>query len=132
VAAKSPLTGIWGEADSGGRFGISLKAAGYDAIAITGRASAPSVLSITEGDISVVSAESVWGRDTFDTHDILAQKYGSKASLCFELEQPRRILDQYASLQLRFRQKQRQELALITDKQFCPRNAVQSADHRAL
>jgi aldehyde:ferredoxin oxidoreductase len=81
VAAKSPLTGIWGEADSGGRFGISLKAAGYDAIVITGRASAPSVLSIIEGDISVVSAESVWGKDTFDTHDILAQKYGSKAAI---------------------------------------------------
>ena len=29
VAAKSPLTGIWGEADSGGRFGAALKAAGF-------------------------------------------------------------------------------------------------------
>ncbi len=81
VAAKSPLTGVWGEADSGGRFGISLKASGYDAIVITGRASAPSVLSIIDGNISVVSAESVWGKDTYDTHDILAQKYGSKAAI---------------------------------------------------
>jgi aldehyde:ferredoxin oxidoreductase len=81
VAAKSPLTGVWGEADSGGKFGISLKAAGYDAIAITGRASSPSVLSIIDGNISVVSAESVWGKDTFDTHDILARKYGSKAAI---------------------------------------------------
>ena len=38
VVAKSPLTGIWGEADSGGRFGIALKAAGFDAIAISGQA----------------------------------------------------------------------------------------------
>jgi aldehyde:ferredoxin oxidoreductase len=81
VAAKSPLTGVWGEADSGGKFGISLKAAGYDAIAITGRASSPAVLSIIEGSISIVSAESVWGKDTYDTHDILARKYGSKAAI---------------------------------------------------
>ena len=46
VIAKSPLTGIWGEADSGGRFGIALKAAGFDAIAITGKAPSPSALAI--------------------------------------------------------------------------------------
>ena len=62
VAAKSPLTGVWGEADSGGRFGIALKAAGYDAIAISGKASAPSVLTIIEGNVAVASAEEVWGK----------------------------------------------------------------------
>jgi len=59
VAAKSPQTGIWGEADSGGRFGAALKAAGYDAIAIRGRASSPSVLTVIGGEIAVVSAENV-------------------------------------------------------------------------
>ena len=52
VIAKSPATGIWGEADSGGRFGIALKSAGYDAIAITGRAPSPSVLCVIDGNIS--------------------------------------------------------------------------------
>lgn len=80
VAAKSPLTGVWGEADSGGRFGTALKAAGYDAIVVTGRAQSPSVLCVINGDISVVSAESVWGKDTFDTFDILTEKYGKKAA----------------------------------------------------
>jgi aldehyde:ferredoxin oxidoreductase len=81
VAAKSPLTGIWGEADSGGRFGVALKAAGYDAIVITGKASAPAVLTIIEGKISVVSADPVAGRDTYDTFDILMQQYGRRAAL---------------------------------------------------
>jgi aldehyde:ferredoxin oxidoreductase len=81
VAAKSPLTGIWGEADSGGRFGIALKAAGFDAIAITGKAPSPSVLAVIEGKISVTSADAVWGKDTIDTFDILTAKYGSKAAL---------------------------------------------------
>jgi aldehyde:ferredoxin oxidoreductase len=60
---------------------LALKAAGYDAIAITGKASAPSVLTIIEGNVAVVSAEAVWGKDTYDTFDILTQKYGSKAAL---------------------------------------------------
>jgi aldehyde:ferredoxin oxidoreductase len=81
VAAKSPLTGIWGEADSGGRFGMALKAAGYDAIAITGRASAPVVLCVIEGAISVVSAETLWGKDTYDTFDILTEKHGRRAAI---------------------------------------------------
>ena len=81
VVAKTPLTGVWGEADSGGRFGIALKSAGFDAIAITGRAVSPSVLTVIEGNISIISADSVWGKDTYDTHDILAQKYGSKAAI---------------------------------------------------
>ena len=81
MAAKSPLTGIWGEADSGGRFGVSLKSAGYDAIAITGKAQSPSVLCVINGNISVVPAESVWGKDTVETFDILTAKYGKKAAI---------------------------------------------------
>jgi aldehyde:ferredoxin oxidoreductase len=81
VIAKSPTTGIWGESDSGGRFGIALKSAGYDAIAITGKASSPSIVSVIEGSISISPAESVWGKDTVETHDILTAKYGSRAAI---------------------------------------------------
>ena len=80
VAAKSPLTGIWGEADSGGRFGTVLKTAGYDAIAITGRAALPSVLTVIDGNIAVVSAADVWGKDTYETFDFLVAKHGVKSS----------------------------------------------------
>ena len=81
VAAKSPQTGVWGEADSGGGFGVALKAAGYDAIAITGKAPSPSVLTILDGNVALVSAEPVWGQDTFDTHDVLKQQYGPRAAI---------------------------------------------------
>ena len=49
--------------------------------AITGKAESPAVLSILEGKIAVVSAESVWGQDTYDTFDILTEKYGRKAAI---------------------------------------------------
>ena len=41
VVAKSPKTGGWGDANSGGRFGPALKQAGVDAVFITGVSEAP-------------------------------------------------------------------------------------------
>jgi aldehyde:ferredoxin oxidoreductase len=81
VAAKSPLTGIWGEADSGGRFGTMLKAAGYDALVIRGKAAAPSVLTILEGEIAIVSAADLWGKDTYETFDLLTAKHGARSAV---------------------------------------------------
>ena len=46
VCGKSPLTGIWGDSDSGGSWGVSLKGAGYDAVVITGRSETPVSLYI--------------------------------------------------------------------------------------
>jgi len=31
ICAKSPATGLWGESNAGGYFGVELRAAGYDA-----------------------------------------------------------------------------------------------------
>jgi len=81
VVAKSPLTGIWGEADSGGRFGVSLKSAGYDAIVITGQAPSPSVLCVINGEISLIPAGELWGKDTCETFTLLTAKFGSKAAV---------------------------------------------------
>jgi aldehyde:ferredoxin oxidoreductase len=38
VAGKSPLTGSWGDSNSGGTFGPEIKKCGYDAILIKGKA----------------------------------------------------------------------------------------------
>ena len=44
AVCKSPLTGGWGDANSGGFFGSELKAAGWDAIFMSGSASSPQYL----------------------------------------------------------------------------------------
>jgi aldehyde:ferredoxin oxidoreductase len=41
ACCKSPLTGGWGDANAGGYFGSELKAAGFDAVFITGKAAGP-------------------------------------------------------------------------------------------
>ena len=71
VCAKSPLTGIWGEAACGGTFGPELKRAGYDGIVITGRAAGPVWLSIVEGEARLFDAAGLWGKDLYETTDLL-------------------------------------------------------------
>ena len=67
VCSKSPLTGIWAEASSGGYFGPALKRTGYDAIVIEGRASKPVYLYITEYGIEIKDASRLWGKDSYVT-----------------------------------------------------------------
>ncbi len=74
VTFKSPLTGIYGYANSGGHFVAELKHAGYDALLITGRAPRPSLLRITDDAITVEPADELWGRTTGEVHDALLGK----------------------------------------------------------
>ena len=56
MAAKSPQTGILGEAACGGNFGPELKRAGYDGIIITGKSPHPVILSINNNEAEISSA----------------------------------------------------------------------------
>jgi aldehyde:ferredoxin oxidoreductase len=77
VTAKSPLTGIFGDTNAGGFFGVRLKQAGYDHIVIQGRAPKPSALLIEPGaPPRIVDAEDIWGLDVYDTESALQKKYG--------------------------------------------------------
>ena len=61
VGAKSPLTGGFGEADSGGYWGAELKMAGFDAVIVEGRAEKPVYLFIKDGEASLKDAGHLWG-----------------------------------------------------------------------
>jgi aldehyde:ferredoxin oxidoreductase len=67
VVCKSPLTGGWGDANSGGYFGSELKAAGWDAIFVSGMAPSPRYLMIVDDRIELKDASHLWGRDIIDT-----------------------------------------------------------------
>ncbi len=74
---KSPLSGTIGSSNSGGDWGAHLKAAGYDALIVTGRSAQPLILSI-DGDKPELServvfenAKDVWGLDVHKTSDSL-------------------------------------------------------------
>jgi len=76
MVGKSPLTGGWGDANSGGNVGPYLKFAGYDAVFFTGIANKPVYLHINNGTPSFKDAADIWGKDTFETQDILREDNG--------------------------------------------------------
>lgn len=71
VTFKSPLTGAYGYANSGGFFAAELKRAGYDGLIIKGRAPKPSVLQVFDHDISIRDASELWGTTVSETHRAL-------------------------------------------------------------
>ena len=76
VVGKSPLTGCWGDANSGGYFGAYLKFAGYDGVFFTGISEKPVYLFIDNGKAELKDAAHLWGKDTYQTEDTLKAELG--------------------------------------------------------
>ena len=74
VCGISPLTGIWGEATTGGVFPFRLKESGYDGIMVTGKADRPVYLWIQDGMAEIRDAAHVWGKDTYETQQVLKEE----------------------------------------------------------
>jgi aldehyde:ferredoxin oxidoreductase len=62
--SKSPLTGIYGDANAGGFFGPELKFAGWDAVVFAGRALKPVYLAIDDDKVELCDAGNLWGLTT--------------------------------------------------------------------
>jgi aldehyde:ferredoxin oxidoreductase len=71
VVAKSPQTGIWGQANSGGSFGPALKRSGYDGIIFEGISPEPVYLEIIDGEARLKDAQHLWGKTVPETEDAL-------------------------------------------------------------
>jgi aldehyde:ferredoxin oxidoreductase len=65
----------------GGGFSHLLKCAGYDYVVITGRSDKPVYLKIMDDDVDLVDAGDVWGKDVFETTDLLRGKHGVESSV---------------------------------------------------
>ena len=64
VTFKSPITGRYGDSNSGGSFGATLKYAGYDMVIIEGQAKEPVYLWIDDDRVEIRSARHLWGKTT--------------------------------------------------------------------
>lgn len=71
VVARSPQTGLYGEANAGNFFGPDLKLAGYDGIIVRGKAPTPVYLSINENKIELRDATHLLGKTTYETGDAI-------------------------------------------------------------
>ena len=78
AAAKSPLTGGYGESEAGGWWGPELRSAGYDGIAVRGQAGAPVYLWIKDGQVEFRDAQAYWGKLSGEVQEGLEQELGDK------------------------------------------------------
>ena len=81
IAGISPLTGIWGQAHSGGSFADELRHAGLDGIVVKGQASKPVYLWLHNQKAEIRDAAHVWGKDTYEVAELLKPGTDRKASV---------------------------------------------------
>ena len=76
VIGKSPLTGIYGDANSGGQFAPKLKQAGFDVVVFQGRSPKPVYLSLNDGKVELRDAKAMWSHGTEETENLLREELG--------------------------------------------------------
>lgn len=75
VFTKSPLTGIFCESYAGGKTPDAIDAAGFDAVAIRGRADAPTVLVVHPDGADFHPAEGIWGLETYAAEAAVTERF---------------------------------------------------------
>jgi aldehyde:ferredoxin oxidoreductase len=81
VAAKSPLTGGYGDGNIGTLAAVQMRKAGYDAVVIEGKAKTPVALLVRDESMEFLDAKDLWGLDSFKTEEKLSEVYSSRAGI---------------------------------------------------
>jgi len=81
VAAKSPLTGSYGDGNIGTAAVVQMRKAGYDALIVEGQAKKPVVLLVRDDNVEFLDAGELWGLDSLTTEEKLADIYGPAAGI---------------------------------------------------
>ncbi len=81
VVTKSPQTGTIFDSHAGGYFGAQLGKAGISLIIFEGRSPKPVYLWINDDHIEIRDASKVWGKDTYETTDLLLEETDTKAQV---------------------------------------------------
>ena len=76
VVAKSPLTGFWGEGNSGGSWGVYLKNSGFDGIIFEGISPKPVYLVIDDGKAELRDAKHLWSKGIGETTRVIKEELG--------------------------------------------------------
>lgn len=81
VAAKSPLTGGYGDGNLGSRAAVNVRQAGYEAVVIDGKADNPCYIYIENEKVEILDAKDLWGLGTFEAEDELVKTHGKAAGV---------------------------------------------------
>lgn len=80
ICGKGPATGLWAESNCGGFWGPELRSCGYDGLWITGAAQSPIYLWLDGNHLEFRPAEHLWGRDTYETQELVKQEIARKGA----------------------------------------------------
>jgi aldehyde:ferredoxin oxidoreductase len=81
VAAKSPLTGGYGDGNLGSLAAVHLRKAGFDAVVVSGAVKKPSYVLVMNEVVEVIDAEDLWGIGTFETERKLRERQGRNVGI---------------------------------------------------
>ena len=81
IASKSPLTGGYGDGNIGTMASVYLKKAGYDIFVAEGKSEKPCYLLIADENIKIMDATDLWGKDSFETQDLLEKQHGKNSGI---------------------------------------------------
>ena len=81
VAAKSPLTGGYGDGNIGTLAAVHMRKAGYDALIIHGKSPTPVILHIKDDSTEFIDAKDYWGTSAGETEGRLRKTYGRTAGI---------------------------------------------------
>jgi aldehyde:ferredoxin oxidoreductase len=76
--ARSPLTGIWGESNSGGRMATYLKYAGWDGVIIEGKSEKPVYILVDRNGAEIRDAEGIWGKGCYESQETIEKEVDEK------------------------------------------------------
>lgn len=81
VAAKSPLTGGYGDGSIGTLAAVQMRKAGYDAVIVENKSDRPTALLVRDGSVEFLDATDLWGLSSFETEKRLRSVYQRKAGI---------------------------------------------------
>jgi aldehyde:ferredoxin oxidoreductase len=85
AAARSPLTGAYGESEAGGFWGPELKLAGWEGMIITGRADHPVYIAIKNDQVEIRDARHLWGQEPEAVQTAIREALGDRLTRVLQI-----------------------------------------------
>jgi aldehyde:ferredoxin oxidoreductase len=98
VAARSPLTGAYGESEAGGFWGPELKFAGFEAIVIRGCAPKPVFIWISDSAVEIRDAGHLWGQEPAEVQTAIRHELGDDLVRVLQIGVGGELKVRYASI----------------------------------
>ncbi len=98
AAARSPLTGAYGESEAGGFWGPELKLAGWEGIILIGRAEHPVYIAIKDDRVEIRDARHLWGQEPEQAQAQIREELGDRLTRVLQIGIGGENLVRYAAL----------------------------------